>query len=380
MSSPIIYLDNAATTKVDQDVIETMIPYMSELYANASSSHLLGTMVNKEVKTAREKVGKLFNVEARDITFTSGATEAINTILKGAATFRNGGRNQIITCETEHAATLETCKYLETMGVEIIYLPVNAYGIIDLEQLKAHISDRTLLISIMLANNETGVLQDIKNITKIAHEHGALMMSDATQAVGKLAIDVEDLDIDFLVFSAHKFHGPKGIGGFYSKSSSKNFPPLLHGGGQEKGKRSGTLNVANIVGLGKCCENAFSQIKKNEESITKLRDMLEDEILRAIPESYINGEKTKRLCNITNICFPKIDADIFIKMLNNVCVSNGSACHSSVIEASHVLKAMGLNDSDAFGSLRFSLSKYTTEEEIHKAIEKVKQVYSLLNN
>lgn len=350
---------------------------MSEFYGNSSSSHTLGIQTNKNITIARHNVAKLFNAEPKEIIFTSGATEAINTIFKGLVASNRTKRSQIITVTTEHSAVLDTCKYLEEIGVDVIYMPVLESGLLDLGELRKVISEKTLLVSVMLVNNETGVIQPVKEITEIAREFGALMMTDATQAVGKISIDVQDIDVDYLVFSGHKFHGPKGIGGYYHNSKAFNFQPLIHGGGQEKGRRSGTLNVPGIIGLGKSCEICLNEIEKNKSSIKKLRDLLENELL-AIEGAFINGNKENRVCNILNISFPDIEADILIKMLNNICVSNGSACHSELIEPSHVLRAMGLSNKDAFSSIRFSLSKYNTEDEILYTIKKVKEIISQL--
>jgi len=368
-----IYLDNASTTKIDDNVLSTIIPFMSELYANYSSSHLMGKKVRNEIVNARKQVANLLNADANEIVFTSGATESINAILKGIwANSDKSRKQQIITVATEHSAVLNTCKYLEEIGFEVIYLPVLKSGVIDIGTLKNVISDKTLLVSVMLANNETGVIQNIKEITKIAHQYGALMMTDATQAVGKIPVDVKDLGIDFLVFSGHKFHAPKGVGGFYYKQENK-FIPLIHGGGQESNKRSGTLNTPGIIGIGKCAEISLDNMDQDVEKIKKLRDRLEQELL-SIEGTFVNGYSAERLHNITNICFPNIEADFLIGILKNVCVSNGSACHSELIEPSYVLTEMGLSTQDAFSSIRFSLSKYNTEEEIDYTVLKIKEV------
>jgi len=375
ISKNYIYLDNASTTKIDDHVLNAIIPFMSELYANYSSSHLMGVKVKKEIVQAREYVANLLNAEPKEIFFTSGATESINTILKGiAANADKQIRSQIITVATEHSATLNTCKYLEEIGFEVIYLPVLESGLLDISKLKNVISYKTLIVSVMLANNETGVIQNIEEITKIAHQFGALMMTDATQAVGKIPVDVKDLNVDFLMFSGHKFHAPKGIGGFYCRPENK-FIPLIHGGGQENNNRSGTLNTPGIIGIGKCAEISLNQMHQDIENVKKLRDRLEQKLL-TIEGTFVNGHSAERLHNITNICFPNIEADFLIGMLRNICVSNGSACHSELIEPSHVLTEMGLSTQNAFSSIRFSLSKYNTEEEIDYTVRKVKEVVS----
>jgi len=372
-SQPYIFLDNASITKVDERVIDEMLPYMINLYCNSSSSHSMGNEINNQVKNAREKVANILNAEAKEIFFTSGATESINTILKGLVTNNQTKKNQIITVKTEHSAVLDTCKYLEETGIDIIYLNVLPSGVIDLYDLKKIVSDKTLLVSVMMVNNETGVIQPIKEITEIAHQYGALMMTDATQAVGKIPIDVIDLNIDYLVFSGHKFHAPKGIGGYYHKSKTINFQPLLHGGGQERGKRSGTLNVPGIIGLGKSCEISLQEMSKDYSQVKQLRDLLEQELLK-IEGSFVNGDLENRIHNITNIYLPNIESELLIKKLQNICISNGSACHSELIEPSHVLTAMGLSNKLAFSCLRFSLSKYNTESEIIYTIQKLKEL------
>lgn len=380
MEEDYIYLDNASTTKVDDNVLKEMIPYMSDLYGNSSSSHSMGVKINKQVKLAREKVADLINSAPSDIVFTSGATESINTILKGVALSNKSDRNQIITLSTEHSAVLDTCKYLEQVGIDVVYLPVLPSGLVDVDLLRNAISDKTLLVCIMLVNNETGVIQPIKEITTISHEKGALMFTDATQAVGKIPVDINNLNIDFLAFSGHKFHAPKGVGGYYSNSkTTSSITPLLHGGGQEKSKRSGTLNVPGIIGVGKACEINRESIEQDEEYVRNLRDFLEAE-LTILDNVFVNGDTKNRIYNISNICFQEIEADILIKMLNNICISNGSACHSALIEPSHVLTSMGLTQQDAFSSVRFSLSKYNTKEEISFTIKKVKEIVDQLKN
>lgn len=368
----IIYFDNASTTIIDQEVLTTMLPYFNDFYGNSSSSHKFGLKINKEIENAKQSVANLINSQSKEIVFTSGATESINTVLKGIHNI-DTNRNQIITVSTEHSAVLDTCQFLENQGIDVVYLPVNEEGIIDVDVLKRTIGTQTLMVCVMLVNNETGVIQPIKEIAKIAHNIGALMFTDATQAVGKINVDVIDLDVDFMAFSAHKFHGPKGIGGlFIKKQNLKNFNPLIQGGKHQEGLRSGTLNVPGIIGLGKACEIANLQIDKHK-SIAELRDLLESELLK-IEGSFINGDIENRIYSLTNICFPKIDSDIVINMLDTICVSNGSACSSALIEPSYVLQAMGLNKEEAFSSIRFSLSKYNTKEEVLVLIDKMREI------
>lgn len=376
MNDKVIYLDNASTTKVDQRVIEAMIPFMSDFYSNPSSLHHFGTDTNIEIEKARAKVAKLINSDASELTFTAGSTESINTILKGI-TVNNSERNEIIIASTEHSAVIDTCDYLEGIGVNITVLPVQTNGLIDIELLEKKISQKTLLVCVMLVNNETGVIQPIKEISKIVHNYGALILTDATQAVGKITVDVKDLQVDFLAFSGHKIYGPKGIGAHFIKSDIKNFNPLIHGGNHENGKRSGTLNVPSIVGLGTACQIAIDSMKAEKIRVGKLRDILEEKLLK-IQGTEINGDRNSRIFNITNIYFPDVEADLLIKLLGNICVSNGSACTSSVMQASHVLKAMQLSDKKAFSSIRFSLGKFNTLEEIEYTITTFEELYNTL--
>jgi len=358
-----IYFDNASTTKVDDRVLEEMVKYYSDVYSNPSSVHSFGNLSLNAVKIAREQVSELITCNTNELIFTSGATEAINFGIKGYVHSNNELGKHIITVSTEHKAVLDTCNYLETIGYEITFLPVNKNGLIDIEQLKSVIKDDTILIAIMFVNNEIGVIQDIKKISDIAHEKNICFFCDATQAVGKIPINVENLGIDMMAFSAHKFYGPKGVGALYVNNKFKKITPLIHGGGQELGLRSGTLNVPGIVGLGKACEIAISEMTENEEKIYQLKNYLENEMLK-FPNFFINGNGSKRIFNITNICFPGLDSNIIISKLINVSLSNGSACTSNTIESSHVLKSMGLNNRDAYSSIRFSLGKFNIQNEI----------------
>ncbi|MFN8671852.1 MAG: cysteine desulfurase family protein [Candidatus Sericytochromatia bacterium] len=368
-----IYLDNNATTKVDQNVIKKMIPYFTDIYANASSRHEFGFEAKKGVKKARQQVADLINCEADEIIFTSGSTESINLAIKG---LQNKEKNHIVTVKTEHSAVLDTCKYLEKNGCEITYLFVNREGLIDLNELKNSIKNNTSLVSVMFANNETGVIQPIKEIAEIVHEKEALFMTDATQVVGKIPIDVNKLGIDLMTISAHKFYGPKGIGALYVRSRRPRkvkLEPIIHGGGHERSFRSGTSNVSGIVGLGVACEIASKNIKKDSLIIKDLRDYLENELLK-IEDTFINGHKEKRLYNTSNICFKGFNSEAIIMGLKNIIVSNGSACTSTSIYPSHVLMAMGLSEKEAFSSIRFSLGKFNTKNEIEFTIEKIKDI------
>jgi len=371
LQSDLIYLDNNASTQTDKRVLEAMIPYFSELYANASSSHGFGLKIKNVIQFSRQIVSDLINADSSEIVFTSGGTESINIALQGFALANRQNGNHIITIETEHKATIETCKYLESIGFEISYLPVKSDGLIDLNKLTKTLQKNTILVCVMFVNNETGVIQPIKEISDITHQVGAAFMCDATQAVGKIEVDVRNLGIDIMPFSAHKFYGPKGVGVLYVNDIKRNrikINPLIFGGGHENRMRSGTLNVPSIIGLSKACEIAKKEMKSNAEGIAILRDELENDLLK-LPGSYLNGNKESRIYNVSNICFPGIDANVFIGRMKNIAVSTGSACSSAIIEPSHVLKAMGLSDDDAMASLRFSLGKYNTESEVHCTLD-----------
>ncbi|TAH22537.1 MAG: cysteine desulfurase [Cytophagales bacterium] len=368
-----IYLDNNATTKIDESVLAAAMPFLTENFANASSTHKFGISANEAVKKARVQVANLLGCQANEIIFTSGATEAINLIIKGLNPFGKDGKEKkhIVTAQTEHTAVLDTCAYMETIGYEVTYLPVQKDGLLDLTLVKESIREDTLLVCIMLANNEIGTIQPIQEIADLAHQKGACFFTDATQAVGKIPIDTNEIDIDFLAFSGHKIHAPKGIGALFVRSQLRTLiTPLQHGGGHEKGLRSGTLNVFGIVGLGQACEIAQKSIEKNATQIAEMRDFLESELLK-IEHTFVNGNTENRLPNTTNICFEGADSEATILGLEDIAVSNGSACTSMKIEPSHVLKALNLTDGQAFQSIRFSLSKYSTMEEMKIAAAKI---------
>lgn len=378
-----IYLDNNATTKLDPRVLDAMMPFLTDNFANAASTHPFGVIASEAVKQSRQQIADLLSCETHELVFTSGATEAINLAIKGVTeNYANRGRH-IVTVQTEHKAVLDVCGYLETRGYEVTYLPVQSDGLLDLDVVKAAIRPDTILVSVMLVNNETGVIQPIREIAQLAHEAGALFMTDATQAVGKLPIDVDALHIDLLAFSAHKFYGPKGIGGLFVRQRRPNkvrLEALLHGGGHERGLRSGTLNVPGIVGMGKAAELARLDMAGASETqrVASLRDHLETALL-TIPGTRINGDRTNgpqknRLHNVTNIYFENCDSDALIMGLEGVAVSNGSACTAASIDPSHVLLAMGLNETEAFSCLRFSLGRFTTKADITTAITGVKNV------
>lgn len=368
----ISYLDNNSTTPIDPRVLDAMLPFLKDNFANPSSTHHFGQSINEKVKQAREQIADFINAEPNELIFTSGATEAINIAIKGVAeSYSNKGKH-IITVSTEHKAILDTCKDLERKGFEVTYLSVSQNGLIDLAELQKAIRTDTILVSVMYVNNETGVIQPIKEIAKLAHEKGALFMTDATQAVGKIELDVNDLGIDLLCFSGHKMYAPKGIGGLYVRNKTK-LSAQIHGGGHEQGLRSGTLNVPGIIALAKACEIASEEMALNQRNISTLRDKLETELLK-LPNTSLNGDSENRIFNTTNICFKGQDANVLIGRMKNIAVSNGSACSSAVIEPSHVLKAMGLSDDEAFASLRFSLGKYNSIKDIETVISKIKEL------
>jgi cysteine desulfurase len=368
----LIYLDNNATTPIDKRVLEAMMPFLTDNYANANSTHQFGVGAYEAVKTARMQVADLIGAEAYEIVFTSGSTEAINLAIKGVAENYSDKGKHIVTVSTEHLAVLDTCKYLESKGFEVTYLPVLPDGLIDLAVLKNELREDTILVSVMLANNETGVIQPIKEIAELAHASGALFMTDATQAAGKIPISVDALGIDFLCLSGHKMYAPKGVGALYirQRMNRVKIPALLHGGGHERGMRSGTLNVPGIVALGAACALTQKEMAKNAEFILDLRNYLETELLK-IEGTSVNGNAEKRLYNTSNILFAGADSDAVIMGLSNpendsplIAVSNGSACTSASIEPSHVLTAMDMDEKDAYCCIRFSLSKFNTRKEL----------------
>lgn len=384
----LIYLDNNATTQIDKRVLEAMMPFLTHEFANANSTHQFGVHAYEAVKSARVQVSELIGAEAHEIVFTSGATEAINLAIKGVAENCRSKGKHIVTVSTEHSAVLDTCEYLETKGFEVTYLSVKSDGLIDLIELKNVLRDDTILVSVMLANNETGVIQPIKEIAELTHDIGALFMSDTTQAVGKIAVNVDELSIDLLCLSGHKLYAPKGVGALYvrQRMNRVKIPALLHGGGHEKGLRSGTLNVPGIVALGAACFFAHKEMSKNAENISALRDYLETELLK-IDGTSVNGNVKNRLYNTSNILFLGADSDAIIMGLSNpdndfplIAVSNGSACTSASIEPSHVLTSLGLDEVSAFSSIRFSVGKFNTLKEIETVIDSVRDVVSKLRS
>jgi cysteine desulfurase len=369
-----IYMDNHATTPVDPRVLEAMLPYFSENFGNAASrSHEFGWKAEEAVERARAETARLIGASPKEIVFTSGATESTNLAIKGAAeVYRNKG-NHIITQVTEHKATLDTSKRLEKYGCQVTYLPVDRDGLVPLDRLCAAITPRTVLISIMYANNEIGVVQPVAEIGKIAKERGILFHCDAAQAVGKIPINVEKEGIDLLSISAHKLYGPKGAGALYvrRKNPRVQLASIIDGGGHEGGMRSGTLNVPGIVGLGKACGVCEREMAAESLRLRALRDRLQDGITSRLDEVSVNGSMTHRLPHSLNLSFAYVDGESLLMGINDVAVSSGSACTSANIEPSYVLKALGLDDDLASTSIRFGLGRFNTEEEVDYAANRV---------
>jgi cysteine desulfurase len=369
-----VYLDHNATTPCDPRVLETMLPFFTEQYGNAASrSHAFGWQAEAAVDLAREQVAGLIGAHTQEIIFTSGATEGVNLAIKGVFEMYAVKGNHIITCVTEHKAVLDTCKHIEKMGAQVTWLPVNNEGLIDLQQLEAAITPQTILIAIMYANNETGTLQPVKEIGALAKKHGVLFFTDATQAVGKIPVDVIHDNIDLLTCSAHKMYGPKGVGALYvrRKNPRVRLTAQIDGGGHERGMRSGTLNVPGIAGLGKACEICREQMEEYGRRMGRLRDLLEQALLQ-LEGTRVNGSRKHRLPHVTNISFSHIVGDGLLMGLNKeVALSSGSACTSASMEPSYVLKALGISDELAHSSLRFSIGRYTTEEQVNFVIQKV---------
>ena len=368
-----IYLDYNSTTPVDETVLQAMLPYFNLEFGNAASStHSYGWVASDAVKQARSEVAQLINAEPNELVFTSGATEAVNMALAGVFNKYQSKGNHIVTVTTEHKAVLDTCKYLETLGADITYLNVAADGLVNMQELESAITTATILVCVMYANNETGVIQNIAEIAKAVHAKNSIFMCDATQATGKIKVDVQADGIDLMCMSAHKMYGPKGVGALYvrRKNPRVSLTPLLHGGGHENGLRSGTLNVPGIVGFGKACAIAETSLETTVNRITALRNKFEQAL--SFYNVLINGRAAPRLPNTANICFKGIENTLLIKTLSGVAVATGSACTSALMQPSHVLKAMGLNDEDSYASIRFSIGKYTTEAELDHTFSKLK--------
>jgi cysteine desulfurase len=369
-----IYMDNHATTPVDPRVLEEMLPYFTDRFGNAASrNHSFGWAGEEAVETARERIAKLIGATTKEIIFTSGATESDNLAIKGVAEMYREKGNHIITAVTEHKAVLDTCKRLEKYGYRVTYMPVQKDGLVDLDDLKRAIDDKTILVTIMAANNEIGVVQPIAEIGKLCHEKGVIFHSDATQGVGKIPIDVIKQNLDLLSISAHKMYGPKGVGALYvrRKSPRVQISPIIDGGGHERGMRSGTLNVPGIAGLGKACALCYQEMPQESVRMSGMRDRLRDRIMSNLDEVYINGSMEHRLPQNLNISFAYVEGESLLMGINDVAVSSGSACTSATLEPSYVLKALGTGDDLAHSSIRFGLGRFNTEAEVDYVADRV---------
>nr|WP_042480653.1 IscS subfamily cysteine desulfurase [Solitalea canadensis] len=375
-----IYLDNNATTPMDPRVLEAMLPYFTDKFGNAASrNHPFGWVAEEAVEYAREQVAKIIGANEKEIIFTSGATESNNLALKGVFEMYQQKGNHIITVVTEHKCVLDAAHHIEKMGGKVTFLPVKEDGLVDLDLLEKSITDKTILISIMYANNEIGVIQPVKEISAIAHKHGVLFHTDATQAVGKIPVDVIADGIDLLSFTGHKLYGPKGCGALYvrRKNPRVKVTAQIDGGGHERGMRSGTLNVPGIVGFGKACEIALAEMESEAKRLGALRDKLEKAVTE-MEETYVNGNVDHRLSHVANISFKYVEGEGLMMAMKDLAVSSGSACTSASLEPSYVLKSLGLNDDLAHSSIRFGLGRFTTEEEVDYAIEVTKKAVTHL--
>lgn len=368
----LIYLDNNSTTPTDPRVVEAMLPYFHQHPGNAASrNHPFGWAAEEAVDYAREQIADLISVDPKEIIFTSGATESDNLALKGVFEMYRRKGNHIITLKTEHKAVLDACNHLEKQGAEVTYLDVNREGLVDLAELEAAIKPETILVSIMWANNEIGTIQPMKEIGAICEKHGVLFMSDATQAVGKIPVNPKETGVHLMAFTGHKMYGPKGVGALYvsRKKPRVKVTAQMDGGGHERGMRSGTLNVPGIVGFGKAAEIAKKEMADDAIRLSKLRDKLESELMK-LEEVYINGSKEHRMPHVTNLSFKHVEGEGLMMTFNqNIAVSSGSACTSASLEPSYVLIALGLGDDLAHSSIRFSLGRFTTEEDVDYAIK-----------
>ncbi|RMH32273.1 MAG: IscS subfamily cysteine desulfurase [Nitrospirae bacterium] len=369
-----IYLDNHSTTRCDPRVLETMLPYFTEKYGNAASrNHSFGWECEEAVEAARQQIARLVHADAKEIVFTSGATESDNLALKGVAEMYREKGDHIITSSTEHRAVLDTAKYLEKKGFKVTYLPVDKTGMVSPDDVRNAITDRTILISIMLANNEIGTINPIKDIGKVAKEKGVLFHCDATQGVGKIPVNVQEMGIDLMSFSAHKIYGPKGVGALYvrRKAPRVRLEPLIHGGGHERGMRSGTLPVPLVVGFGKACEICEQEMDTEAVRIRALRDRLYKGITDALEEVYLNGHPTERLPGNLNVSFAYVEGEALLMGVKDIALSSGSACTSATLEPSYVLRALGVGSDLAHSSIRFGIGRFNTEEEIDYTIDQI---------
>ena len=382
MKTP-IYFDNHATTPVDPRVVEAMMPFFTEKFGNAASrNHSFGWEAEKAVDDARKKIADLIGATSKEIIFTSGATESDNLAIKGVAEMYAEKGNHIITVATEHKAVLDTCKKLEKHGYRVSYLPVKGDGLVDLDMLRDAITDKTVLITLMYANNEIGVIQPIREIGKIAHEKGVLFHTDGVQAVGKIPVNVIQDNIDLMSMSAHKIYGPKGVGALYvrRKNPRVQITAQMDGGGHERGMRSGTLNVTGIVGMGEACAICHREMPEESKRLQHLRDKLRDKFLSELDEVYVNGSQEHRLPHNLNISFAYVEGESLLMGINDVAVSSGSACTSATLEPSYVLKALGVGDDLAHTSIRFGLGRFNTEEEVDYVAGRVTEVVRRLRD
>jgi len=378
-----IYMDYHATTPVDPRVFETMKPFFTEHFGNAASrNHPFGWEAEEALEIARKQVADLIGATSKEIIFTSGATESNNLAIKGVAEMYRERGNHIITAVTEHKAVLDSCKRLEKYGYHVTYLPVDKDGLLDPEDVKKAITDKTILITIMMANNEIGVIQPIAEIAKVAKERSIIMHTDAVQAVGKIPFNVNELNVDLVSMSAHKMYGPKGVGALYvrRKNPRVQISPIIDGGGHERGMRSGTLNVPGIVGFGKAAEIAGAEMEEETKRIERLRDKLRDGIMNNIPEVYINGHPTKRLPGNLNVSFAYVEGESLLMGIKDIAVSSGSACTSASLEPSYVLKALGVGEELAHSSIRFGLGRFNTDEEVDFTIKQVTDAVNKLRD
>jgi len=367
-----IYMDNNATTKMDERVFEEMKPYFLEQYGNAASrNHQFGWVAEDAVDLARERIGKLIGSSPKEIIITSGATESDNLAIKGVAEMYREKGNHIITSTIEHKAVLDTCKWLEKNGYEVTYLDPQKDGSTTAEQIKDAIKENTILVSIMLGNNEIGTINDVKSIGAVCREAGVLFHTDATQGVGKIPVNVDEMNIDLLSFSGHKIYGPKGVGGLYvrRKNPRVRLAAVQHGGGHERGMRSGTLNIPGIVGLGKACELAMEELESEQKRLYELQNYFIDKVFSQLDHVYLNGSRENRLPGNVNISFNYVEGESIIMVLKDFAVSSGSACTSKSLEPSYVIKALGVSDELAHSSIRFGFGRYTTKEEVDYLIQ-----------
>jgi len=372
-----IYMDNHATTPLDPRVLETMLPYFTDRFGNAASrNHKFGWEAEEAVEQGRKQVAALIGADPREIVFTSGATESDNLAVKGVAWMYREKGDHIITCVTEHKAILDTCKHLEKDGFRVTFLPVDNKGFVDLDDLRNAITDKTILISIMTANNEVGVIQDIKSIGKLARERGVLFHTDAVQAVGKIPFNVNEMNVDIASVSAHKFYDPKGVGALYVRRRNPRvlLTPIIDGGGHERGMRSGTLNVPSIVGFGKAAEIARESLSQESAEMFRLREKLRKTLERELDELYINGDLEKRLPGNLNMSFAYVEGESLLMGINDIAVSSGSACTSASLEPSYVLKALGVGEDLAHTSIRFGIGRFNTDEEVDYVAGRVIEV------